>query len=146
MRTRSIGCTLALLMAGASAGAQSWRTVDVSRQLIDSSEHIVRVRYPVAALRREIRNKEHVRIPEPAAQNLVIYRDQSRSLRHLAVSDGALALLEALSRGAALVPACQEAMAKVPEEAQRIERDLGAWFQDWATRALVVDVVTESAP
>lgn len=117
-----------------------------ARLVLSPALRLLRVRYPVAALRREIRNKEHVRIPEPAAQNLVIYRDQSRSLRHLALSDGAFALLQALSRGAALVPACQEAMAKVPEEAQRIERDLGAWFQDWATRALVVDVVTESAP
>jgi hypothetical protein len=35
----------ALLLAPAAAQAQSWRTVEVSRQLRDTSEHHVRVRY-----------------------------------------------------------------------------------------------------
>ncbi len=36
-----------IAVTGASAAAQSWRTMDVSRQVRDSSEHSVRVHFPV---------------------------------------------------------------------------------------------------
>jgi hypothetical protein len=40
----AVAATLALLPL-VTAGAQEWRTLDVSRQLRDSAEHLVRVRY-----------------------------------------------------------------------------------------------------
>lgn len=36
---------LFMVTIASAAGAQTWRTLDVSRQLRDSSEHHVRVRY-----------------------------------------------------------------------------------------------------
>ncbi|MBA3890976.1 MAG: hypothetical protein H0X64_10635 [Gemmatimonadaceae bacterium] len=42
--------TLFLLIAAAPLGAQQWRTVDVSRQLRDSSAHEVRIRYGAGSL------------------------------------------------------------------------------------------------
>ncbi len=111
-----------------------------ARLLLNPALRLVAVGYPVAALRRAIREKEQVRLPEPEPQPLVIYRDTSRNLRHQSVSRGAFALLSALSRGVALVPACQSAMDEVPAEAAAIEAELTSWFSDWAARAWVVGI------
>lgn len=49
--SRTLACALALSALSAElAAAQSWRTIDVSRQLQDSSEWSVRVRYPVGRI------------------------------------------------------------------------------------------------
>lgn len=42
--------SLVLLALAAPASAQSWKTFDVSRQLRDTTEHTVRVRYPVGRI------------------------------------------------------------------------------------------------
>src|SRR5258706_14377482 len=47
---RAFRRSIAVLMLTAPAGAQSWKTLDVSRQLRDSTEHSVRVRYPVGRI------------------------------------------------------------------------------------------------
>src|SRR5690349_15735304 len=39
-----------LLAVAVPAFAQSWKTLDVSRQLHDSTEHSIRVRYPVGRI------------------------------------------------------------------------------------------------
>jgi hypothetical protein len=47
---RLIRRSLALLSLAIPAGAQSWKTLDVSRQLHDTAEHLIRVRYPVGRI------------------------------------------------------------------------------------------------
>jgi hypothetical protein len=42
--------TLALVLLAVPAGAQSWKSLDVSRQLRDTTEHTIRVRYPVGRI------------------------------------------------------------------------------------------------
>src|SRR6185503_18958828 len=42
--------SLALLGLAVPASAQSWKTLDVSRQLHDTTEHSIRVRYPVGRI------------------------------------------------------------------------------------------------
>lgn len=116
----------------------AWET---ARIVLAPSLRLSSVGYPVARLRRDIRNKETVTLPAPEPENLVIYRDGARNLRHQPVSRGAFCLLEELARGTPLVAACQTAMSRVPEEAPAIEQSIGAWFQDFAARAWVVDVI-----
>lgn len=49
--TRVLAPAIALILAsGAPLAGQDWRTIDVSRQLLDSSEHRIRVRYPMGRL------------------------------------------------------------------------------------------------
>jgi hypothetical protein len=122
----------------ASIPEQAWES---ARLVLSPALRLLEVGYPVAALRRAIRHKDPFSLPGAAAQKLVVYRDGARNLQHQVVSPGAFALLQALASGQALVPACQAAMAEVPDEAPRIEAELTAWFQDWAARAWVVDVL-----
>ena len=102
---------------------------------------LLRVRYPVAALRKAIRTQPGaVAIPEREPQNLVVYRGATRNLYHQVLSNGPFSLLEALAAGTPLVEACQQAMRNVPEEARDIEASLGAWFKAWAENAWIVAV------
>ena len=106
------------------------------------SLRMLRVRYPVAALRRRIRTEPGpIALPEREPQNLVVYRGANRNLYHQVLSDGAYALLEALARRQPLVDACQQAMRDVPEQATSIEERLASWFRDWAESGWIVDVL-----
>ncbi|MBK7580232.1 MAG: putative DNA-binding domain-containing protein [Myxococcales bacterium] len=122
----------------ASIPESAWET---ARLTLNPALRMLRVRYPVAALRRDLRlGKSDVAIPEPEAQNLVVYRAQDRNLHHEALDDGAFAILEALGQGTALVPACQAAIERLPAQASGIEAELAGWFQRWATLSFIVGV------
>jgi hypothetical protein len=115
----------------------AWET---ARIVLDPAVRLLKVRYPVADLRRALRtSSEPVPIPEPRAENLVIHRTR-RSLFWQPVSSGAFELLVALSEGLSLVKACERAIELVPEEAEAIENQISDWFQDWGKRGWVVDV------
>ncbi len=116
------------------------RAWESARLVLNPALRLLRVRYPVAALRREIRLKRAFELPEPSAQNLVVYRGLDRDLRHEIVGDAQFALLEALHSGVALVPAAAQAVSRAPREAEVLERELSAWFRDWAARAWIVRV------
>src|SRR5436190_20145232 len=47
---RTLRRSLLLVALASPAFAQSWKTLDVSRQLRDTTEHTIRVRYPVARI------------------------------------------------------------------------------------------------
>ena len=102
------------------------------------------VSYPVAELRRRLRTSgdEHVPIPEPEPQKIVVYR-RERELYDRVVEPGAFALLGALAEGAPLVAACERALAEVPEQAEPIEASIGAWFQTWAELGWIARVVAQ---
>jgi len=102
---------------------------------------LLRVRYPVARLRKNIRDGSAAPATiEREAQNLVIYRGADLNLYHQTLSNAAFAVLEQLRDGLALVPACERAAESNPSFATEIESNVGAWFQDWAARAWIVGV------
>lgn len=116
----------------------AWAT---ARLTLSPALRLVRAAYPVAELRRAIRQKEApIELPAPSAQNIVVYRGVDRELRHELLGDAAFALLEGLARGLPLVSAGEAALASAPDEAGLVERELTAWFADWTRRAWIVDV------
>ncbi len=107
---------------------------------------MLRVGYPVAALRRELRTNtgnDSVPIPEREPQNLVVYRAKNRNMYHQVLSDAAYALLSALKDGMALVPACERALAINPKAESTLEASVGEWFRDWTERGFVARVVVD---
>jgi hypothetical protein len=112
---------------------------------------LLRVAYPVADLRQRLLAGrtpgalDSAPIPEPETQLLVLYRAEDRRLYHRPVGPEAFALLEGLGRRLSLVAACEYALETAPEHAERLQRNVGAWFQDWARRGWIVDVVPNPA-
>jgi hypothetical protein len=112
---------------------------------------LLSVAYPVADLRQRLLSGrsgaggDSPPIPEPEAQLLVLYRAGDRRLYHRPVGPEAFALLEGLGRRLSLVAACEYALTQAPEHAERLQRNVGAWFQDWAKRGWIVDVVPNPA-
>jgi hypothetical protein len=70
----------------------------------------------------------------------VIHRTQGSLFFH-PVPRGAFEILLALAEGLPLGAACERAVERVPSEAESIENDVAAWFEDWGKRGFVVDVV-----
>ena len=103
---------------------------------------LLRVGYPVATLRRQLREpaEGNVPIPHPEQQHLVLYRSAERELFHHAVSAGAYALLEALRDGLPLGHACERAIERAPGDAEKIQAEVSTWFEQWARLGWIVDV------
>jgi hypothetical protein len=120
---------------------EAWET---ARLVLSPAMTLLRVRYPVAELRRALADAKDaaVPIPECANANLVLYRGTDRNLYHSAVSEAAFELLAALEEGVPLVAACERAAERVPSEATRMESNVGEWFSDWGRRGWVVNVET----
>ncbi len=124
-----------------------------ARIVLHPSLRLLRTEYPVAALRRELRQAAEnemrgqgtsVPIPERKPQNLALYRGAELGLRYCELKPAPMSVLEQLSRGLALEAAC-EAAATSPGLAAEIEHKVGAWFADWGKRGWVVDVVAPDA-
>ncbi|MCC6902565.1 MAG: putative DNA-binding domain-containing protein [Polyangiaceae bacterium] len=112
-----------------------------ARLVLNPALRLLRVRHPVAALRRSFRLKQpDIVLPEAQPENLVIYRGQDRDLHHRVLGDDAFSLLDALSQGLPLVRAAEIAVARAPDRAESIERDLTGWFADFAAQAWIVGV------
>ncbi len=118
-----------------------------ARIILHPALRLLRTRYPVASLRRQLREAaasnqpgaEHVLIPAPGAENLVLYRGTDLGLRYCKLGRAPMAVLEQLSAGLPLEQAC-EAAATVPELGQAIERRIGTWFSTWGKRGWIIDV------
>lgn len=127
-------------------------TLETGQIVLNPALALLEVSYPVADLRRELLARRTrgadappVAIPEQRAQQLVLYRADDRRLYHRPVGPEAFALLGALRRGMSLVAACEHALEQSPEHAERLQRNVGSWFQDWAKRGWIVDVVPGAA-
>lgn len=136
----------------AKLGSLPPSTLETGQLLLSPALCLLEVDFPVADLRQRLiegrsagASGEGPLIPEPKKQHLVLYRGQDRRLYHLPVGREAFALLEGLSRGLSLVAACEHALAEAPEHAERLERNVGAWFQQWAKRGWIVDAVPNPA-
>jgi hypothetical protein len=122
----------------------AWET---AKLVLHPSVRMLRVRYPVVALRQRIRKSEgsdeheHIPIPASESHNLVVYRSQNRNLADESLPEGAYALLQALADGLSLVDACGRAMLEYPDQASEIEQNVGAWFQLFAQKGFIVDVI-----
>jgi hypothetical protein len=107
---------------------------------------LLQVRYPVAALRRDLRRAQRERgakpvpIPAPSAQWLALYRGADRELYFKALSKAAYGVLNRLAAGEPLVPACEATAAEDPALGAEIEQDVGEWFRDWGQRGFFSDV------
>lgn len=119
----------------------AWQT---ARIVLQPALQLLRVSYPVAALRRALQERrERTSIPAPAPAHLVLYRAWDRAILDESVSRAAFELLTLLRSGTPLVEACERTVETVPEEAPSIEADLAGWFHDWAERGWVADVETQ---
>ena len=117
----------------------AWETATI---VLSPALSLLATDYPVAALRRQLREHpdEAVAIPAPKREHLTLYRGRDRNLKHAALSAGGFALLSALRDGTPLVPACELAAERVPAEAESIAGQVGSWFADWGRLGWVVDV------
>lgn len=115
--------------------------------VLSPAVRLLEVSYPVADLRRALIRRRgspqapDVPVPEPEPQSLVLYRGRDRTLYHRPLRPGAFALLHALAQGQPLVKACQVAIEREPDGAERLRDSVGAWFRNWAERGWLVDVV-----
>ena len=125
----------------AGIAEDAWERVRIDFQ---PALRLLKTAYPVAALRRQLieaqSSAENVLLPAREAQCVLLFR-RDLSMFHERVSEGAYALLHALTRRVPLLPACAEAQREVPAEAASIEENVGAWFQSWAARGLIRDVL-----
>ena len=130
---------LATLPAGALETGQI--ILSPALALLEVSHPVADLRHDLLARRSRGADAPAVEIPGPEAQQLVLYRAEDRRLYHRPVGPEAFALLGALRRGLSLVAACEHALEEAPEHAERLQRNVGRWFQDWARRGWIVDVV-----
>jgi hypothetical protein len=127
-------------------------TLETGQIALSPALALLEVGYPVADLRVELmaarssREATPVSIPEPESQCLVLYRGLDRRLYHRPVGPEAFALLDALGRGLSLVSACEHALEQAPAHAERLQRNVGTWFQQWVKRGWIVDVVPNLTP
>ena len=102
------------------------------------------VRFPVHRLRLQAKAEDAEPRTEPpteAPANLVLFRDDNR-IRFEELDSTAFALLDALARGEALGPACEQVAASLePEAAEQLGAQVGPWFQEWTARRWIVDVL-----
>lgn len=124
----------------AAIDESQWPT---ARLVTHPALRLLRTSYPVAELRKRLLQADGlgVQIPEPAPDNLVIYRGPARGLRYTRLDDAPMALLEALMSNTPLQRACECAAEQVPGSEALIEREIGHWFTDWGKRAWIVDVL-----
>jgi len=122
--------------------------LETGQIVLSPALRLLEVNYPVADLRMQLlgsRRNGHegpgVEIPDPVAQQLVLYRANDRRLYHRPVNPEAFALLSALERRLSLEAACEHALQAWPEHAERLQQNVAGWFQAWAQRGWIVDVV-----
>lgn len=128
----------------ASLSELEWQS---ARFRFSKAVRLVHARYPVAELRRELRNakndgrSEPVAIPEPEEQRLLLYRGSDRDLYYRKLGLAEFLVLQRLMNGDALVPACEHVVQQHPELESAIEAGVGSWFADWGRRSVITDVV-----
>ena len=102
------------------------------------------VRYAVHRIRLAAKAEDAATIdaaPAEAPANIVLFRDDHR-IRFEELDAPAFALLDALARGEALGPACEEVAAGLePGAGERFGAQVGQWFQEWTARRWIVDVL-----
>jgi len=126
----------------------AWET---ARLVTDPGLRLHRLEYPVIALRRRLlaardgadgAADDPVPLPdrEAKAKCVAVHR-RERLIHHDELEPGAFALLEAITDGLPLGVACETAARRAATTVEDLGANLGRWFQEWAARGYVVDVV-----
>lgn len=112
-----------------------------ARLLVAPWVRLLRVRYPVADLRRRLRaeSDEPVAIPDERPQQLVVYRQDLR-LWDLPLSEVAFGFLSELAAGRTLNEAAERVALSAEAEAE-LSGNIGAWLAQWSSKGLIRDVV-----
>ena len=127
----------------ASLPAEAW---PLARIQLSHSLHLLKVRYPVARLRRELKKGDFAfdreqGLPEEP-QNLVVYRREN-ALWDKAISTPAFLLLEQFQRGTPLVPACEHVVGLDPSAEAVFDEELMSWFSLWGRLGWITDVLVD---
>ncbi len=114
-----------------------------ARFCVSDSLSLLKLNYPVADLRRQLRDdsKQVIRgeLPKKRPINLVVYR-RERRIYDKELSLPAYLLLEQLASGRPLIPACEAVMTLCPEAEQVFETQLMQWFTLWGRLGWITDV------
>lgn len=123
----------------ASLSEEQWQR---ARLIISPAVRLLQVQYPVAALRQALReagSDTTVAIPAAEQQNLLLFRDAQRNLRHRALEPLAFAFLQRLQAGDTLI-AAGEGVAQDPSAQATLEEQVFQWFAEWARLGVICDV------
>lgn len=103
-----------------------------ARLILQPALRLLRVSYPVAALRRQLKSagEAPIRLPSRQPQCLVVHRRQG-GLFHSEVSLAAFELLTELAEGRRLGEALESLMQRV-DDADELSANLHNWFRNWA--------------
>lgn len=114
----------------------------LAKLVIAPCVRLLEVAHPVADLRRALRaeGNEPVAIPEPCAQNLVVYR-LNRRLWDMTLSQPAYRLITSLQQGAPFGEAAERAAASGPEAEAEVAERIGVWLGEWTKKGLLCDVI-----
>jgi hypothetical protein len=98
--------------------------------------------YPVHTIRAAVRKGEAPALPDHAETvHVVLYRRDFKVCFEV-LEPEAFQLLQALSEGEPLVPACNRIAAGLSDEAAaRVAGSVGSWFQQWTLWGWIADVV-----
>lgn len=111
-----------------------------ARLIIAPCVRLLSLTYPVAELRRRLREESTsaVAIPGASPLQLVVYR-RDRRLWDMPLSNVAFAFLTALRAGDPLGAAAERA-ATSPEAEVELGEHIGSWLQEWSRKGLISDV------
>lgn len=124
----------------ASIPESAWQSAQI---VISPAVRLLQTRYPVVALRETLRDTTQARpvpIPELEAQNVLLFRDAERSLRHKLLSAEAFELLLRLHQGQPLGAASEAVAEARPQSGEQLTAQVGAWFAEWARLGVIADV------
>jgi hypothetical protein len=112
-----------------------------ARLVIAPSVRLLALSYPVADLRRRLREDSDapVAIPDPSPVQLVVYR-RERRLWDMPLSKVAFAFLACL-QGRKPLGVAAELAATSPEAEVELGEHIGAWLQEWTRKGLISDVL-----
>jgi hypothetical protein len=129
---------------GARIAAMPMAAWETARFVVSPVVRRLSLAYPVHQLRLAIRSGETPALPpaaEPAPVELLLFR-QDDLVRFEALEPDASALLDLLSRGTPLVPACSElSSGRSEEEVAVLGQKVGGWFKRFAELGVFADIV-----
>ena len=118
----------------------AWATAQIQ---LSHSLHLLRVDYPVAHLRRLLRNsysEGRDADRQKKTHNLVVYR-RDKNLWDKSISLPAFLLLEQFQKGVPLIAACETVIKENADAEQVFDEQLMEWFALWGRLGWITDVV-----
>jgi hypothetical protein len=120
-----------------------------ARLVPDPGLRVLKLGYPVTALRRQIvvqqadADAPAIALPAPEKNFFAVHR-RERAIFHDRLEPRAHALLSAIVGGEPLGLACASAARALDITVEALAADLEHWFADWSARGYLVDVIVAS--